>query len=120
MLYQRLGKYAEAEVLFIKVLDVRRRRLRPDHADTLRAMTSLGLVRLQQGKYADAESLLRDGVSGYRKPKRMAGDATTARACWEGVSPLRTSMLRLNRSCYRGIRDCTSAKPSYLMRTGRL
>jgi len=44
------------------------RRIRgPEHRDTTNVLSSLGQVRLQQQKYAEAESLLRDALTAYEK-----------------------------------------------------
>jgi tetratricopeptide (TPR) repeat protein len=66
VLYQGQGKYAEAETLFIKALEVRRRVLGPD-PNTTRSMVNLSEVWLRQRKYAEAEPLLREALSNYEK-----------------------------------------------------
>jgi Flp pilus assembly protein TadD len=51
------GKYAEAETLLGRALEIERRVLGPDHPDTLYSMNNLATVYTSQGKYAQAEAL---------------------------------------------------------------
>jgi tetratricopeptide (TPR) repeat protein len=55
--YESLGKYADAQKLKIKVLDMRNRLLGEDHPDTIEAMSNLAITYESLGKYADAEKL---------------------------------------------------------------
>ena len=65
------GKYADAEPQLRTVVDVRRRLLGEQHADTLAAASALGLVYAAQGKLEPAEPLLASAVEGFR---RIRGD----------------------------------------------
>ena len=56
-LYREQGNHAEAETLFGKVLEVRRRVLGNDHPDTLTSMNNLAQVYDDEGKFADAGPL---------------------------------------------------------------
>ena len=56
-LYCDQGKYAQAEPLYTKVLEVQRRVLGEEHPDTLDTMDNLGALYWNQGKYAQAEPL---------------------------------------------------------------
>jgi tetratricopeptide (TPR) repeat protein len=58
---------ARAEPLFAKVLESQRRVLGPGHPDTLAGLASLGRVRLEQGKFIEAEGALREAAAGYEK-----------------------------------------------------
>ncbi len=66
-LYQSTGRYAEADPLYVKVLEVRRRMMRAQDPDTLASLASLGGLRIQQQRYADAEPLLSEAVTGYQE-----------------------------------------------------
>jgi tetratricopeptide (TPR) repeat protein len=55
--YQAQGQYAEAEALFVQVLEAKRRVLPPESSSILDTMTILALAYQKQGKYALAESL---------------------------------------------------------------
>ena len=67
MLYRHQGKYPQAEALFAKVLEARRRVLGESNPDTLKTMDALaGLYRIQ-GKYLDAEPMLTKAVEGRRR-----------------------------------------------------
>ena len=55
--YCGVGKYADAEKLQIKVLDMRNRHLGEDHLDTIWAMGNLASIHRSLGKYAGAEKL---------------------------------------------------------------
>jgi non-specific serine/threonine protein kinase/serine/threonine-protein kinase len=57
MLYRDQGKYAQAEPLSIKVIEVQRRTLGEEHPDTLLSMNSLGVLYRDQRKFAQAEPL---------------------------------------------------------------
>jgi non-specific serine/threonine protein kinase/serine/threonine-protein kinase len=64
---RRQGAYALAAARHSTVLDTRRIVLGESHPDTLRSAASLGLVRLQQQRYKEAESILRPAVGLYDK-----------------------------------------------------
>jgi tetratricopeptide (TPR) repeat protein len=53
------GKYREAEPLFLRVLEARRRALGDRDPATLATMNALGAVYANEGRYADAEPLYR-------------------------------------------------------------
>ena len=57
--YSSLGRYADADVWFTRLLEAIRRASGPDQL-TLVTTTALGWVRLQQERYADAERTLRE------------------------------------------------------------
>jgi tetratricopeptide (TPR) repeat protein len=56
------GKYAQAEPLFTKVLDLQRRVLGPEHPRRVASMNDLALDYLNEGKYSQAEPLLREAL----------------------------------------------------------
>jgi tetratricopeptide (TPR) repeat protein len=61
-LYRVEGKYAQAEPLFMKTLEVARRVLGQEHPKTLICMHTLALLYLDQGQYGQAEPLLTRAV----------------------------------------------------------
>ena len=65
------GKYAEAEVLQVVVLAVRKRVLGEEHPSTLTSASSLAMTYSAQGKHAEAEALK---VAVLAAQKRVLGD----------------------------------------------
>jgi hypothetical protein len=61
-LYRRQAKHADADPLYMKVLEIRRRVLGPQHPDTTDTMASLSELLLLEHRYADAEPLLREAL----------------------------------------------------------
>ncbi|MEX1309429.1 MAG: tetratricopeptide repeat protein [Candidatus Sulfomarinibacteraceae bacterium] len=55
VLYATLGRYAEAEPLFRRVVALRSEALGPDHPDNTSGLNNLGNLLLLLGRYADAE-----------------------------------------------------------------
>ena len=82
--YQSLGKYADAEKLQIKVLDLRNRLLGEEHPDTILAMGGLAITYHRLGKYADAARLevqvvdVRKKIFGEEHPKTVTAMALLA------------------------------------------
>lgn len=64
--YESLGLYPKAELLFTRALNIRRAR-GAEHADTLRSMNNLGNVLLDEGRYPEAEKLQRETLDGRRR-----------------------------------------------------
>ena len=56
------GRYGQAEYLLLKALTICRQVLGTDHLDTARALNDLGVLYQNQGKYSDAESMLRSAL----------------------------------------------------------
>jgi serine/threonine protein kinase len=65
--YLSMGLFGQAQPLFDRAIETRRRVLGPDHMDTLSSITGLAEVYRQQGSYADAERLLRQTFSVARR-----------------------------------------------------
>ena len=57
LVYDRQGRYAEAEPLFAQALQLRREVLDERHPDTITSLNNLALVYDRQGRYAEAEPL---------------------------------------------------------------
>merc|ERR1712091_441016 len=56
------GKYTDAEAAFEANLEAKRRRLGPEHVDTLMVQMNLGIVLRERGDYEKAESILDENV----------------------------------------------------------
>ncbi|KIM20763.1 hypothetical protein M408DRAFT_81516 [Serendipita vermifera MAFF 305830] len=79
--YGQLGRYAEAEVLFVEVLKQRTKLLGvlkqstkllgADHPDTIRASANLAATYGELGRYAEAEALQNDVL---QRRTRLLGD----------------------------------------------
>jgi hypothetical protein len=78
----RRGGLDEAETLFRRVLDLRRRTLPARDPDTAAALASLGTLLLDRGDPRQAQPLLREAVDIYREAL-PAGDP--ARSDAEGA-----------------------------------
>ena len=66
-IYQRLGKYDQADSLLRSALEHRKALAGPDNPDVADSLVALGLLRLDQGKEAEAEKLVRDGLAMNRR-----------------------------------------------------
>ena len=70
--YEDLGLYPEAQAQMERALELRRRVLGDEHADTLSVMSLLGNLYTYQGKYGQAEPLLAQCYR-YRPSKAWRG-----------------------------------------------
>ena len=59
LLYYGQGRYAEAEPLYKRALEILEKVLGPDHPDVARGLNNLALLYDSQGRYAEAEPLYR-------------------------------------------------------------
>jgi hypothetical protein len=66
-LYRRQGRDSEAEKLYLRVLESRRRVLGAAHPETANTAIGLSLLWLEQKKYTQAEPLLREVISTCEK-----------------------------------------------------
>jgi tetratricopeptide (TPR) repeat protein len=57
LVYERQGKYGEAEGLYQRALAIREKALGRDHPDVAQTLHNLANVYLSQGKYGEAEGL---------------------------------------------------------------
>ncbi|KAF2175475.1 TPR-like protein [Zopfia rhizophila CBS 207.26] len=62
-----LGKYAEAEKLYWRALEVSEKQLSVQHPDTLKSVSMLASVLGNRGKCEEAEKLHRRALEGYEK-----------------------------------------------------
>lgn len=68
-LYRQQRRFGEAESTLMEVVSARRRLLGAENVYTAQALASLGQVRLDDRKYADAEQPLRDAVQAWTKAR---------------------------------------------------
>ena len=61
------GKYAQAQPLLEKALEIRRRLLTDDHPDTAGSYNTVTYILTAQGKYAQAQPLLEKALEIYRR-----------------------------------------------------
>ena len=54
-LYDKLGRYSDAEPLYKRSLAIREKALGPDHPDVAFSLINLGALYFDKGRYADAE-----------------------------------------------------------------
>jgi serine/threonine-protein kinase len=62
-MYQKLGKYDQADSLLRSSLDRRMSIAGPDSPDVAEGLVALGALRLDQGQLAEAERLVREGLA---------------------------------------------------------
>lgn len=63
--YRKMGKYDLAEPLYVRIIETGNR-LHPSHDYLIATKASFGFMRRQQGKYKEAESLLREALDVQR------------------------------------------------------
>jgi serine/threonine-protein kinase len=62
-IYQRLGNLTKAESLLQEALDRRRALYGTDHPEVAESLVAMGLLRVGQAKFDEAERLVRDGLA---------------------------------------------------------
>jgi tetratricopeptide (TPR) repeat protein len=62
-----MGRAAEAEPLYVQVLELRRRTTQGDHPSLALSLNNLAFCRIDLGKLDQAESGARDSVAMYRR-----------------------------------------------------
>jgi serine/threonine protein kinase/Tfp pilus assembly protein PilF len=82
-------------------LEIRRRELGADHADTLTSMHALGILLHAQGDYAQAEPEIREALEGFRRV--LGSDHPSTLTALGSMGYLRRSQFRFEESeaCYR-------------------
>ncbi len=63
VVYEDLGRYAEAEPLYNRALAIREKALGPDHPRVATSLNNLALLYHAQGKYAEAEPLYKRALA---------------------------------------------------------
>ena len=57
LLYSEQGKYAEAEPLYKRALEIGKKTFGPDHPDVATSLNRLAILFVDQGEYAEVEPL---------------------------------------------------------------
>jgi serine/threonine protein kinase/tetratricopeptide (TPR) repeat protein len=78
-IYQKLGKFDQADSLLRSSLDQRKRLFGPDHRAVAESLVALGLLRVDQAQWDQAERLVRDGLAMSRR-KLPSGHPDIAKA----------------------------------------
>ncbi|MGD9682164.1 MAG: tetratricopeptide repeat protein [Candidatus Obscuribacterales bacterium] len=94
-LYRSQYLPAEAEFLYLKALDIRRRVLGPDHLDVAVSAHSLGSLLHESGRYREAMGYLKEAVSIREKA---------------GFPPLLANALRSLAATHRALREVDEAQ----------
>ncbi len=79
--FQEQGKYEDAQALYQKALDAKRRAFGEWHPAALETMSQLAEVLLQQRKHAEAEQLYRDTLDARRRVLGPEHPDTVASMC---------------------------------------
>jgi serine/threonine protein kinase len=109
--YKSLGLYESAQIQIERALKSARRRLGDNHADTLKSIASLAVLRLNQGKYGAAERLLTDALDRLRhadaeeRPEAirimvLCAAALTEEGNFSNAQPLLTRAVALSRTVF--------------------
>jgi serine/threonine protein kinase/tetratricopeptide (TPR) repeat protein len=107
-LCQTQGRYADAEALYLKVLESQRRRLGEEDPDTIDTMHELAVLYRNQGRYQQAEQLLirtlelQHRVLGEENPNTLIGMNSLAvlyrrQGKYAQAEPLYTKALEIQR-----------------------
>src|SRR5207237_37256 len=109
--YWMLNKYEQAEPLFVRTLELKRRALGDENPETLDTMTNLAEVYFFRGDYKDAEALCTTALAAYSRilgdshPRPINASSTPTRSRTQWTSPALTSssrnMPRLRLCCAR-------------------
>ena len=85
-MYEKQGRYAEAEPPCKRALAIREKTLGPDHPDTAQSLNTLAEVYGEQGQYAEATRLLKRALAIHEKT--LGPDHPITTLCREMVSKL--------------------------------
>jgi serine/threonine-protein kinase len=77
-IYQALGQLGRADTLLQRALAERRAELGADHPDVAQGLVALGMLRMDQSRLEEADSLVRRGLSLHER-QRERDPAATAR-----------------------------------------
>jgi eukaryotic-like serine/threonine-protein kinase len=78
-IYGKLGNFAKADDLLQTTLTQRRSLFGPDSAEVAESLVAIGLLRIDQAQFDEAERFIRDGLA-MSKRHLAADDAAVARA----------------------------------------
>jgi serine/threonine-protein kinase len=88
-IYQKLGKLDVAEPLLVQALAANRQNLGPNDLRVARSLTALALLRKDQGKLDEAESLARQAIDTSRRASAAPPDTAAALAALGTVLEVR-------------------------------
>ena len=72
-IYEKLGKFDQADSLLRSALDQQRRISGPDSVEAAENLVALGFLRSDQGHYKEAETLIREAIAiDDARPRAMA------------------------------------------------
>ena len=75
-IYQKLGKFDRADYLLKSALSLRQSHEDADHLQSSQTLVALGLLRLDQGRFAEAEKLVRQGWKGIEQVRPLNEEAS--------------------------------------------
>ena len=96
-MYQKLGKYDQADALLRSSLERRKSIAGPDSPEVAEGLVALGALRLDQGQLAEAERLVQRGLAIDRAPFACSRSLHGEGRVRTGTDPGRAR--RLQRSC---------------------
>ena len=110
-IYQKLGRFDRADSLMQLALDRRRKLFGPMHRDVAEALVSLGLLRVDQAKFDDAERLIRQGLGvatrtlppndpGVIKATAALGRVLQERGAYAQAIPLLEQVVQMNEAAH--------------------
>ncbi len=74
-LYREMGRYAEAEPLFRRSLEINEKQLGADHPNVAQSLNNLAALYREMGRYAEAEPLYRRSLE--IKEKKLGATTPT-------------------------------------------
>ena len=107
------GKYAQAQPLYEKALEIRRRLLTDDHPDTANSYNNVAANLNAQGKYAQAQPLYEKALEIHRRLLTDDHpDTAEATTTWRPTSTPRGSTPRPSRCTRRRWRSAAACSPT--------
>jgi serine/threonine-protein kinase len=106
-IYKKLGVFAKADSLISLALERRRRIFGSAHPDVAEAMIELGLLRIDEARFDDAEKIIRDGLAMAKqtsapsspsvvKASAALGRVLTERGAYDKAIPALRDVVRLH------------------------
>lgn len=111
--YWQLGRLAEGATHLEVAADLRSKVLGPTHIDTLRSIANVGAIRLEQGRFGEAEQLLQQAHRGFTET--VGGDHVLTLGTASNLAVIygrrgdRDASLRMSQSVYEGQRRSLGA-----------
>jgi eukaryotic-like serine/threonine-protein kinase len=100
-IYQKLGKFDQADSLLRSSLDQRKRLFGSDHREVAESLVALGLLRVDQAQWDEAERLVREGLRMSRQQPAISkailalGKVLAGRGNYDQAIPLLQEVVRL-------------------------